>query len=92
MLKIWRGIRLFEITEQRLADQTKVIRWLPFQGEASWDSEKEQGRIWKSPGLSYKTHLRKDLIKKLNVELMNIENVLSGLQNQDVTDDQGFLS
>ena len=31
MLKIWREIRLFEITGQRLADQTKVIRtndWL----------------------------------------------------------------
>ena len=37
MLKIWREIGLFEITEQRLADQTRVIRTNDWLSKAKLD-------------------------------------------------------
>ena len=37
MLKTWREIGLFEITEQRLADQTRVIRTNDWLSKAKLD-------------------------------------------------------
>lgn len=46
MIKICRETGLFEIREQRLADQSRIMRtngWLVWV-RAGWKSEKEQGR------------------------------------------------
>ena len=89
MMMIWREIGLFKITEKGLADQTRVIR---INGDAEHIPEVKLEEIHrKTKEGENMEELRIELQnaydeetpnEELDAELMNIENVLSELQDQ----------
>lgn len=91
MMKIWREIGLFKITELRLADQTRVVRTNDQLSEVKPDEiqrkikekqDSEEPRIELQNTYEERSH------DEVDVKLMDTENVLSGLQDQNFKNDE----
>ena len=91
LMKIWREIGLFEITEQRLADQTRVIRTNDQLSEVNPDQiqrkikekhDSEEPRSEQQNTYEERPH------DEVDVKLMDTGNVLSGLQDQNFKNDK----
>ena len=92
MMKIWREVGVFEVIEQRLADQTRVIR------TNGWLSEVELDEIQRKIKEEENTEEPRIELKNIcdqqrsqdedNVELTNIENLFNSLQDQGLTNDE----
>ena len=92
MMKIWREVGVFEVIEQRLADQTRVIRtngWLSeveldeIQRKIKEEENTEEPRIELQNICDQQRSQDED-----NVELTNIENLFNSLQDQGLTNDE----
>ena len=92
MMKIWREIGLFEITEQRLADQTRIIRTNGWFSEVELDKIKrkfKEGENMVEPNIKQQNIYDEERPhEEVNVEVMKIENMHSRLQDQGLTDDE----
>ena len=88
MMKIWRKIGLFEITEQ---NQTRVIRTNGWPSKVELDEiqrKNKEGENMEKSRIKHQNTYVKRSHEKVDVELMNslTEDVLSGQQDRGLTD------
>ena len=96
MMKIWREIGVFDVTEQRLADQTGVIRTNGWLSKAELDEIqrkiKEEENTEKLRTELQNTCDQQRLPQDADdVELKNIENLFKRLQDQWLMNDEIWL-
>ena len=93
MMKIWREIGVFDVTKQRLADQTGVIRTNGWLSKAELDEIqrkiKEEENTEKLRTELQNTCDQQRLPQDADdVELKNIENLFKRLQDQGLMNDE----
>ena len=92
MMKIWREIRVFQVIEQRLADQTRVIRTNDRLFEVKLDEIqrkiKEEGNTGEPRIELENTCNQQRSQDKGDVELTYTENLCNSLEDQGLTNDK----
>ena len=92
MMKIWREIRVSEVTEQRLADQTRVVRANGWSSEAELNEIQrkiKKGENMEEPKIELQNRCGQQRPQNEDdIELTNTENLFNRLQDQGLTNNE----